>query len=126
MLCNLFDEYKWSHWDQDCLPENTYWIELDGNMIAAGCGFINDGNMGQHGFYIVSKKAPISAQKKGLDLLIERVDKAFETAGLKYVINYTNSSAVMKRLKQLGFKEGPTKVSLSKGYNGKEPKFLLE
>lgn len=96
VLQEWFSKWNWTECDLETLPENSYFVQRDGQLIAFSCFLKTDSNLAIMGFTISNPDAV--GKSEAIDWLLTQLFGIAEELGYKYIHYYTDSKPMVDRM----------------------------
>jgi hypothetical protein len=129
ILQEWFRDHEWEECPPKTITNNAYMVWNNSTPVAFSYYVSTDCNIAFLGFVLSNKKAGLKTRDAALDMLLTHVFNQTRLAGFEYMYFFTDTEAVVKRMKKLKLMQI---VNNSKGFkligslNGKSVNFFYE
>lgn len=96
VLLEWFEKWDWTPCDLETIPNNSYFVAREGELIAFSCFLATDSNLAIMGFTIANPEA--EDKSAAVDWLISELLAKATQQGYKYIHYYTDSDPMVKRM----------------------------
>lgn len=96
VLQEWFSKWNWTECDLESIPEESYFVEREGNLIAFSCFLKTDCNLAIMGITITDPEA--KGKSEAIDWLLGQLFSRATELGYKYIHYYTDSKPMVDRM----------------------------
>lgn len=124
----MFDKHKWSKWDEEIIPLNSFVCTINDTIIAFSCFYCLDVKAAIMGFTVSDPTFDKMVRSEALDALLTRVFERCEELNLKHMSYYTDSVPMVKRMEKFGMEltDNGTAYILVKAFRNSDIEYLKE
>lgn len=101
VLKSWFDSWNWTAPNLPMIPNNSYFVIRDDELVAFSCFLTTDTNMALMGYTIVNRSC--NRRLEALDFLLEFLVAEAKNQGFEYMQYYTTTKGMVSAMEKQGF-----------------------